>query len=191
MVLNVDSNEKWGDREGHSNSASVWHCGDWGLFAIWTCRFSVNNLFTFLNWIRRCFVNPLQIWSAMPIQDINTSAPIYWCWRVISANTTGVVNVNILNRQSGSNGKLVSSYWPKLAMLCLFVETMPIYKAVATGNRNNEFYRDTFKLQITLDRHNARQKLNYCLLPDPPLFSLLSTFNNVLWTFFKIENTPI
>ncbi len=25
----------------------------------------------------------------------------------------------------------------------LFVETMPIYKAVATGNRNNEFYRDT------------------------------------------------
>jgi hypothetical protein len=23
---------------------------------------------------------------------------------------------------------------------CLFVETMPIYKAVATGNRNNEFY---------------------------------------------------
>jgi hypothetical protein len=34
-----------------------------------------------------------------------------------------------------------------------------------------------FKLQITFDRHNARQKLNYCLLPDPPLFSLPSTFN--------------
>jgi hypothetical protein len=33
-----------------------------------------------------------------------------------------------------------------------------------------------FKLQITLDRHNARQKLNYCLLSDPPLFSLPSTF---------------
>ncbi len=25
----------------HSNSASVWQCGDRGLFAIWTCRFSV------------------------------------------------------------------------------------------------------------------------------------------------------
>jgi hypothetical protein len=31
-------------------------------------------------------------------------------------------------------------------------------------------------LQITLDRHNARQKLNYCILPDPPNFSLPSTF---------------
>jgi hypothetical protein len=31
-------------------------------------------------------------------------------------------------------GKLVSSYWQKFAPLCLFVETMPIYKAVATGN---------------------------------------------------------
>jgi hypothetical protein len=27
---------------------------------------------------------------------------------------------------------------------------------------------NTFKLQRTLDRHNARLKLNYCLLPDPP-----------------------
>jgi hypothetical protein len=32
----------------------------------------------------------------------------------------------------------------------------------------------TFKSQISLNRHNARQKLNYCLLPDPPLFSLPS-----------------
>jgi hypothetical protein len=31
-------------------------------------------------------------------------------------------------------GKLVSSYWLKFAPLRLFVETMPIYKAVATGN---------------------------------------------------------
>ncbi len=33
-----------------------------------------------------------------------------------------------------------------------------------------------FKLLITLDHHNPRQKLNYCLLPDPPLFSLPPTF---------------
>jgi hypothetical protein len=33
-----------------------------------------------------------------------------------------------------------------------------------------------FKLQITLDRHNARQNLKYCVLPHPPYFSLPSTF---------------
>jgi hypothetical protein len=31
-------------------------------------------------------------------------------------------------------------------------------------------------LQITFDRHNAILNLNYCVLPDPPLFSLPSTF---------------
>ncbi len=30
--LKVDGNEKWGGREGHSNSGSVWDCGDRGLF---------------------------------------------------------------------------------------------------------------------------------------------------------------
>jgi hypothetical protein len=39
---------------------------------------------------------------------------------------------------------LVSSYWPKFAALRLFVETMPIHKAGATGNRNKELqYRET------------------------------------------------
>jgi len=33
-----------------------------------------------------------------------------------------------------------------------------------------------FKFKITPDRHNAIQKLNYCVLPHPPNFSLLSTF---------------
>jgi hypothetical protein len=28
----------------------------------------------------------------------------------------------------------------------------------------------TFKLEMALDRHNARQKLTYCVLPDPPFF---------------------
>jgi hypothetical protein len=32
------------------------------------------------------------------------------------------------------------------------------------------------QIKITPDRHNAIQNLNYCLLPDPPLFSLPSTF---------------
>jgi hypothetical protein len=65
--------------------------------------------------IRQCNVNRiiiLQIRSATPIQDMNTSAPIF---------------------------KKVK----KLAALCLFVMTMPIQKAVASGNRNIEFYRET------------------------------------------------
>ncbi len=39
--------------------------------------------------------------------------------------------------------------------------------------RNN-----TSKFKLTLDRHNARLKLIYCLLPDPPSFSLPSTFKD-------------
>jgi hypothetical protein len=68
--------------------------------------------------IRRCHVNRifiLKIQSAMPVQDINTSAPILLAF---------------------------SPYWLKFAALRLFVETIPIYKAVATGKGNNEFYRE-------------------------------------------------
>jgi hypothetical protein len=35
-------------------------------------------------------------------------------------------------------------------------------------------------LQITLDRHNAILNLNYCPLPDPPNFSLPSTFKKIV-----------
>jgi hypothetical protein len=59
----------------------------------------------------------------------------------------------------------------KFATLRLFVETMPIYKAVASGNGNIEFYRETTRSDL-----NARQNLNYYDLPDPPHFSLPSTF---------------
>ncbi len=62
-------------------------------------------------------------------------------YKHIHANTIGVVNFHILNTQSRSNGKLVWSYWTKFAMLRFFIETMPIYEAVAT--RNNEFHRET------------------------------------------------
>jgi hypothetical protein len=48
---------------------------------------------------------------------------------VVAANTIGVVTV--------------SPYWLKFAALRLFVETIPIYKAVASGNGNIEFYRET------------------------------------------------
>ncbi len=107
--------------------------------------------------IGRCHVNRkviLQIRSATPIQDMNMSAPILY----ISADV---------------------SFPPllKFATLRLVVETMPIYKAVASETEIMSFTaNDMFKLQITLDRQNARQKLIYCLQPDPPLFSLPSTF---------------
>jgi hypothetical protein len=70
--------------------------------------------------IRRCHVNRkviLQIQSAMPIQD-----------KHVGANTIGVV--------------MFSPYfWLKFATLRLFVDTIPVYKAVAIGKRNNEYYR--------------------------------------------------
>jgi hypothetical protein len=36
----------------------------------------------------------------------------------------------------------------KLAALCLFVMTMPIQKAVASGNGNIEFYRETTRSNL-------------------------------------------
>jgi len=39
---------------------------------------------------------------------------------------------------------------------------------------------DTFKFKITLDRHNGIQNLNYYDLPDPPRFSLPSTFKETI-----------
>ncbi len=162
-----------GGQEGHRNSGSVWHCGDWGFFAIWMCCFSVNNLFLFplasalligdvmMNrrsgvkmflsvitaplvlshlidfLIRQYHVNP----HLLNIHPANLIRHAFSRYKYVHANTIGVVNVQILNTQCGPNGKLVSSYWPKFATLCQFMETMPIYNAVATGNGNKEFYR--------------------------------------------------
>ncbi len=43
---------------------------------------------------------------------------------------------------------MVSPYWLKFAALRLFVETIPIYKAVATGKGNNEFYRESTRSNL-------------------------------------------
>jgi hypothetical protein len=69
-------------------------------------------------------------------------------------------------------------HYKKFATLRLFVETMPIYKAIASGSGNIEFYRESTcsNLKKKPDRHNGRQKLNYCVLPHPAHFSLPSTF---------------
>ncbi len=54
LSLKVDSNEKRGGQEGDSYSASVWHCGDRGLFAVWKCFsekliFSISDCYSFKN----------------------------------------------------------------------------------------------------------------------------------------------
>ena len=59
----------------------------------------------------------------------NSIRHAYSRYEYVAANTIGVVTV--------------SSYWLKFAALRLFVETIPIYKAVASGKGNMEFYRET------------------------------------------------
>jgi hypothetical protein len=59
----------------------------------------------------------------------NSIRHVYSRYEYVPANTIGVV--------------MVSPYWLKFAALRLFVETIPIYKAVASGNGNIEFYRET------------------------------------------------
>ena len=150
-----------GGREEDSNSASVWHCGDRRLFAIWTCHFCVKKLFPFL------------LATALLIGDVMTNrwSGVKMFLSVLTAPIVLAVLIDILIRRSYVNppmfeyssckfdpprlfkiwihlrqyigAVLVSPYWPKFPSLRLFVETMPIYNAVATGNRNIEFYRET------------------------------------------------
>jgi hypothetical protein len=58
----------------------------------------------------------------------NSIRHAYSRYEYVSANTIGVV--------------MVSPYWLKFAALRQFVETIPIYKAVASGNGNKEVYKE-------------------------------------------------
>jgi hypothetical protein len=57
----------------------------------------------------------------------NSIRHAYSRYEYVCANTIGVVTV--------------LPYWLKFAALFLFVVTMPIQKAVASGKGNNEYYR--------------------------------------------------
>jgi hypothetical protein len=57
----------------------------------------------------------------------NSIRHAYSRYEYVRANTIDVVTV--------------SPYWLKFAALRLFVVTMPIQKAVASGKGNNEYYR--------------------------------------------------
>jgi hypothetical protein len=79
------------------------------FLSVITAPIELAQLIDFL--IRRCHVKRifiLQIRSATPIQDMNTSAPICWRWRVISATTNGAVNIHILNSQDSPSPSLAS-----------------------------------------------------------------------------------
>jgi hypothetical protein len=62
------------------------------------------------------------------INPANLIRHAYSRYKHIPANTIGIVTV--------------LPYWLEFAALRLFFETIPIYKAVATGKGNNEFYRE-------------------------------------------------
>jgi hypothetical protein len=108
----------------------------------------------------------LQIWSASPIPDINTSAPIYWRWHVISANTIALEKEQLFK---------------KFATLCLVVKTSPFNFAGISGNGNKKFYRAltlcSNSKQLSIATVLQADDRWYSLLPNPPLFSLLSTFS--------------
>ncbi len=110
--------------------------------------------------IRQCNVNRiiiLQIWSAMPIQDMNTSAPIYKKVKKIGSASP----IRCDNACLKSCSKRKRKYW--------------------VLERNG-----TFKFKMIPNRHNAIQNLNYYLCPDPPLFSLPSTFKPRVFCVIKI-----
>ncbi len=111
------------------------------FLSVITAPIVLGHLIDFLN--RRCHVKPQ--WSN--IQPTNLNRLAYSRYKHVRANTIGVVNVHILNMQSGSNGKLVSSYWPKFAALHLFVETMPILKL---------YQQETEIMSCTEKRHQTR-----------------------------------
>jgi hypothetical protein len=62
------------------------------------------------------------------IHPANLIRHAYPRYKHVHANTIGIVTV--------------LPYWLKFAALRLFVETVPIYKAVATRKGNNKFYRE-------------------------------------------------
>jgi hypothetical protein len=59
----------------------------------------------------------------------NSIRHAYSSYEYVRANTIGVVPV--------------SPYWLNFSALRLFVVTLPIQKAVTSGNGNIEFYRET------------------------------------------------
>ncbi len=143
---------------------------EWGKWSkmflpVITAPIVLAHLIYFLN--RRCHVNPK--WSN--IYPANMIRLAYSRYKHVRANILALTCYFcpiLINSQCFTYS----------SRQCLFS------KAVATRNGNNEFYKriDTFKLQITIE--NARQKLNYCLLPDPLFFRYYQPLN---WKYNEIS----
>ncbi len=76
--------------------------------------------------------------SVMPCKPkfhpANSIRHAYSRYKHVRANTISIV--------------MVSPYWLKFAALRLFVVTMPIQKAVASGNGNIAFYRESTRSHL-------------------------------------------
>ena len=132
--------------------------------------------------------------SALPIQDVN----------IHKAIGIGGTIVYFLNRRGGTNlqdeysnnwefadflgGSPGVTYWRSYNGEEHFDPASPIHLDISylksSSKRKQKYWvlqrNDTFKIKITLDRHNARLELNCWHLSDPPHFSLPSTLNFLL-----------
>jgi hypothetical protein len=68
-----------------------------------------------------------------------------------------------------------------LTPLCLFIQTSPNNKAVASGN-GNRLFTEKRHVQIANNPRSpqCQTRLNYYFLPDPSHFLLPSTFKRIL-----------
>jgi hypothetical protein len=96
-----------------------------------------------------------------------------------------------MNRQGGVKMFLIAITAP------IYIKTSPVNFAGMGGNGNKEFCREKTcsNCKSTLDRHSPRLFIDDSLLPDQPLFSLLSTFRRLthpplkgLFTLIRREN---
>ncbi len=168
-----------GGQEGDSKSAPLWHCGDRGPIQIWTCRFSVHNLF------------PLPLATAQIIGNVSTnrrSAANFFTFLYIGADVF-ISWIGVADRICRMNIRFTCHRLIKKLIICantigaviterniltpirLFVVTMPIQKAVASGNGNIEFY-------IESTRSNQKQ---------PPV----ATMADRIWFTASLPSTVI
>ncbi len=154
-------------RKGASNSALVWHCGDRGLFSIWTCWFPVKLFIS----VSACYSDVLSfLWwffpisflrSALPIQDVNIHKAIGIGGTIVyflRRNRFAGWILRIFGYFGGSPG---ITYWRSYSWeahfvpLCLFVKTSPVNLAVVSENGNMYFEQ---KLHVQMENsHRSPQ----------------------------------
>ncbi len=183
-TLKVDSNKKLGSRKGASNSALLWHCGDRGLFSIWTCWFSVKLLIS----VSACnsdvlsflTIGPLCLFKMWTFTKPLLLAELYFIsWigeadQICRINIQTNENLSIFAGGFSWHSLLAEHFVP----LCLLVKMSPVNWAVVSVNGNMYFKQ---KLHVHMAKNHRlpqsqTKTQSYRHLSDPPHFSLLSTF---------------